>query len=220
VANALVVLPPIVARLLAFLALRRDPTPRQLAADVLWGEEAGARSTACLRSALWRAGRVDVPLITKQASDLSIASGVCIDMQQARFFATALARHGASPDPAAVVRLLTTDLLPHWDDDWLLLERERFRMVRLHALEIAAVRLAERSDYLDALDVGIFAVAADPLRESAHRAVIRVHLMEGNYADALSQFNVYDEIARKELGVEPSPQIRRLVSASALATRG
>jgi DNA-binding SARP family transcriptional activator len=215
-----VVLPPIVARLLAFLALRRDPAPRQLAADVLWGEEAGARSTACLRSALWRAGRVGVPLITKQASDLSIASGVCIDMQQARFFATALARHDASPDPAAVVRLLTTDLLPHWDDDWLLLERERFRMVRLHALEIAAVRLAERGDFLDALDAGIFAVAADPLRESAHRAVIRVHLMEGNYADALNQFNVYDEIARKELGVEPSPQIRRLVSASALAARG
>ena len=52
---------------------------------------------------------------------------------------------------------------------------------------------------------------SEPLRESAHRSVIEVHLVEGNHAEALRQFHSYRRLIASELGIPPSPAIRRLV---------
>ena len=49
------------------------------------------------------------------------------------------------------------------------------------------------------------AVAVEPLRESAHRAVMRVHLAEGNRNEALRQY----ELCRRALapvGLMPSAE--------------
>jgi DNA-binding SARP family transcriptional activator len=56
------------------------------------------------------------------------------------------------------------------------------------------------------------AVAADPLRESAHRRLALVHMDEGNFAEALRQYDVYRRLLRTELGLPPSPRFRRLVA--------
>jgi hypothetical protein len=42
----------------------------------------------------------------------------------------------------ALAANLYEDLLPAWDDDWLVLERERHRQLRLHALENLSARLS------------------------------------------------------------------------------
>jgi DNA-binding SARP family transcriptional activator len=47
-------------------------------------------------------------------------------------------------------------------------------------------------------------VAVEPLRESAHRALIGAHLAEGNRVEALRQLARLRHLLREELGVEPS----------------
>jgi len=49
------------------------------------------------------------------------------------------------------------------------------------------------------------------LRESAHRALIKAYLAEGNPFEAVRQFRSYAELLDDELGAEPSPMIRDLV---------
>ena len=51
---------------------------------------------------------------------------------------------------------------------------------------------------------------ADPLRESSRRALIRAHLGDGNYADALTQYREFADLLRQS-GLAPSPQLRELV---------
>jgi DNA-binding SARP family transcriptional activator len=210
-ADGLAVLPLTEARLAAFVALREGPTPRQLAANSLWADGTEARAAGCLRSALWRVRLLGAPLIIAKNDYLYVAPSVQVDVREARSFATSLTQETTSFDPATARGLLARDVLPHWYDEWLLLEQEQFRTLRLHALEIAAVRLAERDLFLQALEMGLAAVAADPLRESAHRTIMRIHLMEGNYSEALREFNLYAEVARRDLGVEPSPEMEGLL---------
>jgi DNA-binding SARP family transcriptional activator len=103
------------------------------------------------------------------------------------------------------------DLLADWDDDWVVVERERLRQLRLHSLEFLSQRLASVGRYVDAIEVALAALRIEPLRESAHRALISVHLAEGNPSEALRQYRRFRELLRAELGLEPSPLIKELV---------
>ena len=107
------------------------------------------------------------------------------------------------------------DLLPDWYEDWVVLERERFRQVRLHALEVLSARLAEVGPLGEAIDAAILAVTIEPLRETAHRAVIVLHLAEGNVGEAIRQFETYRSLLARDLGLEPSEQLTRLVCGPA-----
>ncbi|WP_445258989.1 AfsR/SARP family transcriptional regulator [Nocardioides aurantiacus] len=121
---------------------------------------------------------------------------------------------GPGPDAELLADLsaLGEDLLPDWTDEWLTVERESHRQRRLHALERCSTYLREVGRYGDALAAGLTAVHSEPLRESAHRRVIEAHLAEGNDAEALRQFDGYRRLMADELGLPPSPVIRRMVS--------
>jgi DNA-binding SARP family transcriptional activator len=103
------------------------------------------------------------------------------------------------------------ELLPEWEDEWLMPQRERFRQIRLHALERIGERLAEEGRFGRAVEVSLAVVADDPLRESAQRVLIRVYAAEGNVHEALTQYLAYREVMRDELGLEPSPQMDALI---------
>ena len=59
--------------------------------------------------------------------------------------------------------------------------------------------------------MGLAAVAAEPLRESAHRAVVSVHLEEGNVSEAIRQYRLCRRLLGTELGIEPSERMQVLV---------
>jgi DNA-binding SARP family transcriptional activator len=54
------------------------------------------------------------------------------------------------------------------------------------------------------VEAALEAVTVEPLRESAHAALIRAHLAEGNRAEAARQFQQLRQLLRKELDEEPS----------------
>ncbi|MFJ9413122.1 bacterial transcriptional activator domain-containing protein [Streptomyces sp. NPDC101227] len=121
---------------------------------------------------------------------------------------------GLSPLPAdcdALVGELNRELLPGWSDDWLMLDHERWDQVRLHALESLAQQLQTAGQYLPALQTALTAISIDPIRETAHRIVVEIHIAEGNLACALKRYRTYRELLRQELEVAPSQQMTRLV---------
>ena len=107
---------------------------------------------------------------------------------------------------------LEGDLLPDWYDDWLMIERERLRQLRVHALEHLAERAVREGRFGHAIDCSLAAIAADPLRESAHRILIRAYLAEGNSSAGVRQYHEYCRLAHDQLGFGPSPQLSEVVS--------
>ena len=106
---------------------------------------------------------------------------------------------------------LAGDLLPDWCDDWVLDEREGLRQTRLHTLETLARRLGASGRHADAIQAALVAIRLEPLRETAHRSLIEIHLTEGNWSEACRQFQRYRKLLREELGVEPSDSMRLLL---------
>jgi SARP family transcriptional regulator, regulator of embCAB operon len=102
--------------------------------------------------------------------------------------------------------------LPNWYDDWTIMEAEGWRQLRLHALEAIAGHLLARGRYSDAADAALLAMQAEPLRESAHGMIIRIHLAQGNQSDALAAYAHYRALLKAELGLEPTSQLSNLVA--------
>ena len=88
---------------------------------------------------------------------------------------------------------------------------EGWRQLRLHALEALAARLTAAGRWGEAAGAAGAAVRAEPLRESAHAALIQVHLAEGNQSEAVREFARYRALLRAELGLDPTPRLGHLL---------
>ena len=203
-----VALPVGAQRLVAFVALQDRPVQRDYVAGMLWLDTPDARAAANLRSMLWRIQKRARGLIDARGQRLRLEPGVRVDFRVAE----ELARRELAGHAAAAPAVLAADLLPDWYDDWVLLERERFRQLRLRALEAVCDRQLHAGRIGDALEAGLLSLAGEPLRESAHRALVRVHLAEGNAVEAVRQYRLCRRLLREQLGVEPTRQLRDLVA--------
>jgi DNA-binding SARP family transcriptional activator len=215
-------------RLVAFLALQDRWIPRSLCAGTLWPDSPEVHAAANLRSVLWRLNLARHPLVHTSRSDLRLASAVWVDVHEMtgdaeRLFRSAGAGPGTDGDvgvgPSLDVdpRAFGADLLPDWTDDWVMVERERLRQLRLHALEVLCDRLTSAGRYGEAVQAGLAAVKAEPLRESAQRSLIRAHLAEGNLGEAVRQYRAFRQLLLEELGVTPSAELEGLVPIDRLA---
>jgi DNA-binding SARP family transcriptional activator len=204
-------------RLLALLSLRDRLMSRVSVAGTLWPEATGEHAFSSLRSALARLSRVTRDAVDVTPLDLGLADGVVVDIRDARALAYRLLDRGATLRAAdvgtAAVSTLSVDVLPDWYDDWVLMEAEEWRQLRLHALESLAERLLVDGRYGEAMGAALASVRAEPLRESARAAVIRVHLAEGNQCEALREFSAYRTLLNAELGLEPTANLGHLVAS-------
>lgn len=206
-------LPPLsVQRMVAFLALRGRPLQRTHVAASLWPDTTDAKARANLRSAVWRLGMTGVQLLHATASHLQIAPEVWVDVRHG----VDQARRLVDPsDDCCDVTLrnfaLNGELLSDWYDDWVLMERERLRQLRLHALDALCARLSDHGRHGESVEAGLIAISSEPLRESAQAALIRAYLREGNRVDARRQYDRYRALLSEELGVAPGPGLDALV---------
>lgn len=214
VGEAAVPLAPSPQRLVALIALHDSALHRGYVAGLLWGESTEAHAQGSLRSALWKLQMAMPGLVWITGDTLVLCPDVDVDVRRAAGLARALVT--GRFDEETVVALLEPrfcgELLPGWYDEWVVVERERHRQLSLHALESVCEHLTSIRRYGAAVLAGLAAVDAEPLRESAHRALMKVHLAEGNLGEAMNRYRQYEKIAARDLGVEPSPLMRSLLS--------
>ena len=199
-------------RVLTYLALAGRPVARTRLTGVLWEEGSGQGAAKCLRSTLWRIRRAGADLVLARDDRLRLYPDVAVDVADLTVLAKRLIHQ---PDAEALTRLPLlvecAELLPDWDDEWVVADRERYRLLRLEALERAASALVERSCFGDALVAALAAEQADPLRESARRLVVQVRIAQGNAAEAIRSYREYQTLLRREFDLEPSRLMDQLI---------
>ncbi len=212
------------AALLAHLAyfLEREH-PREVLIGLFWPESdlpAGRKSLSVALSAIRReleGGGGPIPIVRSDHFHVSLnPAAITTDVRE---FEQALARAGRSmgtPDelPALLqaAELYQGQLLPGMYEDWIPREQERLAGRLEEALGRLIVAYRERGDFSGALVPARRLVELDPLREEAHREMMRLFATTGRVADALRQFHELEQVLRRELGSLPAPSTRALLA--------
>jgi DNA-binding SARP family transcriptional activator len=205
-------MPHSVERLLALLALSDRPMSRMKVAGTLWMDASDSRAASNLRTALWRLNRTGSPVVLAADDRVALSPDVAVDYGQLVALAHRIIKKPEAADLDRVAELISAgDLLPDWDDEWVVADRERLRLLRLEALERAAALQLQRGQVAQALQAALCAALSEPLRESARRLLIEVHLAEGNAAEALGAYRDYRATLLAEIGLEPSDAMEGLV---------
>src|SRR5262249_42408048 len=202
-------------QLLALVALRRRRVERRWAAGTLWPFADEERAAGNLRSALWRLRRARIDVLVADKWSLALDTDVLVDLHLMNERATRLIDGRAEDGDLAISPSWADalDFLPGWYEDWALMERERVRQRILHALEALSGKLASMGRFADAVEAAILAISAEPLRESAQRALIVAHIAEGNLAEAYRCYRSYCDLLHRELGVAPSGDLLTVLRA-------
>jgi len=209
-------------RLLALVALGHGRVGRRYAADMLWPVGGDGRAAGNLRSALWRLRGAGIDVVCCNKWSLGLVAGVRVDARDLGAWADRVIGGRPWPGDLARVHLDTDalDLLPGWYDDWTILERERLRQRLLRALESLSALLSRAGRHADAVESALAAVCAEPLRESAQRALVEAYLAERNWCEARRALDAYRDLLARELGVAPSADLVALVrEGSPVCTR-
>jgi SARP family transcriptional regulator, regulator of embCAB operon len=213
--KSIVPVPGASQRVLAFLALHGGIAKRATVASTLWPDASESHAYANLRTALARLQSTARNALAASKLELGLAEGVVVDIHHTRGLVRRLLDPTVTPNQSdlglATVAALSADLLPDWSDDWVLIEAEDWRQLRVHALEVLALRLAADRRWGEAIGACRAAVRAEPLRESGHAALIQVYLAEGNQSEAVREFVRYRALLNTELGLEPTARLHQLV---------
>jgi DNA-binding SARP family transcriptional activator len=222
--------------LLANLALAGAPVRRERLMALLWPEMDQTRAQGDLRRALTTLRQAlgdDALESTRQTIQLN-QDQIWVDVSQFRALAgrpidssTPTARDRASVvDSERIAQL--EEAVAFWRDDfmagfslrdsaefddWQAREGERLRNELATALQ-ALTRLHDESgNPASAIAHARRWLALDPLREDAHRALMRLYAQSGRRSDALQQYQACERVLAGELGVQPLQETTDLYHA-------
>lgn len=198
--------------LLAFLALKKRAVRRAHLAGTLWGDVPDGRAAGNLRSAIWRLRQNGTELVRASSGHVSLSPQIAVDIDDLERIACLVADPSANLGDVTLEAIpVGGELLPGWDQEWVLLERERHRQILLHVLDGLCERWTSEGHYAKAIRAGLAAVGGEPLRETSRRALIGAFLAEGNPTEAIRQLDDYRRRLKVELDLEPSPRITALL---------
>ena len=200
--------------LLCYLLIHRGcERPREVLASELWGERSTAQSLKTLRQALWQLTKFSesVPGFSFCDRDflrLELHAAVTLDIALLDRVADLLDGQDLTPDDltrlqeaAAVYR---GDLLEDWQQEWCLIERERYRALYLALLDTLIEASVARQETQSALHYAYRALELEPWRECTHRQLMELYLVRGDRTAALRQFGRCARLLREEYRVAPS----------------
>jgi DNA-binding SARP family transcriptional activator len=200
--------------LLAYLALHRHrPQSRDRLVSLFWGERPERNARRSLSTALWHIRRC-LPKESLLASDVHAVQfdpggDVWLDVEE---FEAQVSRADVDGLQAALA-LYRGDLLEGFYDDWILPERYRLEVLFVDALARLMAAQETARDYGAALTTAQRLLGRDPLREDAHRLVMRAFCRLGRRNAALEQYERCREIVRADLGAEPTGETAALHQA-------
>ena len=199
--------------LLCYLAVTGRSHTREALAGLLWGEATEANARAGLRKSLTDLRRFVAPhlAITRQQVGLDRERPYWLDVQvferQVGEALEAKERDGVLTDEdaaalAAAVELYRGDFMAGFYvrrapafEDWVLLERERLRLLALQALHTLAAHYAARGAYGEGIAYTSRLLAMAPGQEEVHRQMMSLLALSGQKSGG-----------EHYLGAEDSPQ--------------
>ena len=200
--------------LIAYLALQgARGQSREKLAELFWGNSAEEQARANLRQALSSVRKAlngDGAAYLATAGDQIAFAGQDIDLDVAEF-----ERLAAEATPDALKRaalIYQGDLLDGFSlkeesfEAWVRGERERLRHLACDVLTKLIADSDEVGDTERCIETAARLLRFDPLREAAHRMLMRAYAAEGRQASALKQFETCRDILKRKLGVEPEPE--------------
>jgi DNA-binding SARP family transcriptional activator len=192
-------------RLITALALL-GPRPRTAIAGLLWPDSNDRQAAASMRVALWHVAH-ELPGLLRDAEDpLTLGPTVAVDFHILQHSLTS-----AHEQPVPLEDLRTAELLPGWYEDWVIDEQERFRQLRVMALDRAAEWALAAGDAETAETAAMAATNLEPLRESSMILLIRAELAAGNINGAQRSYRRYRILCRDTFGQEPGFQLGQLM---------
>lgn len=204
--------------LLFYLAAHPEPITRDQALAFLWPDHNRTAAQKILRTTLYGLRHAVGDALLAEDDRLMLASGVAVDV---RHFETELAR--LTTDVGQLTRILELyrgDFLtgfslpdPPEFDDWVTIERERYRRLAVRGLTVLSQLHEARQDYRVALEALERALAFDPLQEDLQRACLRLHYLAGDRAGAIRRYENLVKLLDKEMGVPPMAETRALYDA-------
>ncbi|MFA9446066.1 BTAD domain-containing putative transcriptional regulator [Egicoccus sp. AB-alg6-2] len=223
-------LPPVPSRaarsLMAYLVLDRGVRhSRDRLAAQFWPDLPPARARRRLSHTLWQLqdalgelpGGWDHLQATTDAIAIDRDAPCWIDVEEFERRLDTVRAPAAEPRRASdrasleqAVELYRGDFLAGHYDDWVLAEQQRLAQRHLDALSGLIGLARSTGDYAEALVFARRLTHHDPLREDAHREVMRLCTLLGRTSDALRQYERCREVLAEELGTEPAAATEQL----------
>jgi DNA-binding SARP family transcriptional activator len=210
--------------LLAFLLLHPHRYhPREVLAELAWGDRPDDQARAALNTALWRLRNLLEPEgITRGAYLRTTSSGEVgfnwdsnhwLDLAAFEKCASCILaippdamQPGHADQLEAILPLYDGELLEGFYEDWAVRERERLRDLHLSSLARLLRYHRRRQEPERSLHYAQEILRLDPLREEIHREVMRLFAENGQRALAIRQFESCREILAVEMGIPPMPE--------------
>jgi predicted ATPase/DNA-binding SARP family transcriptional activator len=199
--------------LLAYLFLHKNyPHSREKLAALFWGDASDEQARHSLRTALATLRkRLGDRMFISDRETVQINPDISIWVDALEFQKSA---DSASQEEIAnlqeAIDLYRGDLLANFYDDWVLQEREHYRVLYLDLLLRMTQRMRSRSEYGRAIEYAERALESDPANERAHQHLIFCRLASGDRSTALRQYEKCRRVLQEELAVEPSPETTAL----------
>src|SRR3954469_3637755 len=196
-------LPPVVVRLLAYLAVRPGAHPREALAARFWPDTDEPGGRASLRSAVWTLRRaVGDDALVATRSTLGLAPDtVSVDLHE-------IATLAARGDLVEAVALCGGEALPDIDEDWALEARAEHRARHAALLDQLAESAEAAGDVAGAVRWSRLRSALDPLDEPAHVTLMRRLAAAGDRAGGVVVARDLADRLHGELGLRPGPATR------------
>jgi DNA-binding SARP family transcriptional activator len=208
---------------LAYLLIHRDaPLQRQHLAFIFWPDSSESQARTNLRNLLYRLREAfpevdDYLEINQQTLWWKPKAAYGLDLDQFEGAAAHTDQTGSGTDQAAHLTALTAaveayrgDLLPGCYDDWIQPERERLSQIYLRLLEELVEILEVNQDYDPAIQYAQQLIRQDPLLEISYQRLMAIYLSSGERARAVRTYHQCVEVLEKEMGLDPSPETRKL----------
>jgi predicted ATPase/DNA-binding SARP family transcriptional activator/Tfp pilus assembly protein PilF len=209
--------------LLAYLAYhRRQAHPREVLIELLWPDrvpQAGRGSLSMALSSLRHqleppgvpAGAVILAdRFTVQLNPDAVTTDAAEFETALRSAAQARSRSEQGQRLTMAVERYSGELLPGYYEDWILTERQRLSDLFVQALSRLITHLEQAGEREQALRYAYRAVGADPLREEAYRALMRLYAATGQPVSGLRVYAQLKRLFKRELGEAPSPATSQL----------
>lgn len=202
--------------LLIYLTLEaKKPHSREALATLLWPDQDGATARKYLSQSLYQLNRKVFGSSAKNGEDFFYVTNETIQFNRDSYYYLDVHEFldaMANKDWKTAVSLYTGELLAGFAcnsagfENWLQIERERYKKLALFAMEKRTEEQISSLDLIGAQETAHLQLSIEPVREEAHRQLMLALAKSGDRTGALAQFDKCFEVLEKEFGVEPSEE--------------